>query len=199
MGLVFWTVLRSITNNPQSKGTFGEMIVTSMFTSKFFGEEERYLVNDLYFEDERGTHQIDHVLIYHKGIFVIETKHLEGMVQGDLESKEWANIVGGKRYPLYSPIRQNEMHVKVIRDFFEDKYKVFSIIVFTKENKPKGISDTLVNFSELKNYIINYPINEELSSETMQDIFIKLDNYKRNCTIKKEEHINYLHDDKHNK
>ncbi len=199
MGLIFWTVLRSITNDPTSKGTFGEMIVTSMLTSKFFGNEERYLVNNLYFEDSSGTHQIDHVLIYHKGIFVIETKHIEGVVKGDLNSKDWISINGGRQFPLYSPIKQNDTHVRVIKEFFENKFKFFSVVVFTKENKPKGIGDPVVNFSELKNYIINYPINEELSSETMQEIFTKLDTYKRNCTIKREEHINVLHDDKHNK
>ena len=195
MSLLFWTVLRSITNDPQSKGTFGEMIVTSMFTSKFFGNEERYLVNNLYFEDETGTHQIDHVLIYHKGIFVIETKHLEGAVQGDLESKEW--VTSFKR--IYSPVRQNATHVNVIKKFFEDKYPVFSVVVFTKENKPQGIGDPCVNFSELKNYIINYPSEGNLSSETMQEIYTKLDEYKRNCTIKQEEHVDYLNSNKHGK
>ena len=199
MSLLFWTVLRSITNDPRSKGSFGEMIVTSMFTSKFFGNEERYLVNNLYFEDENGTHQIDHVLIYHKGIFVIETKHLEGTVHGDIESKDWHTFSNGRKHRLYSPIVQNQTHVQVIRKFFEDKYQVFSVVVFTKENKPQGIGDPVVNFSELKNYIINYPVNEELSSEQMQDIYTKLDEYKRNCKIKLEEHIDYLNSNKHGK
>lgn len=199
MGLVFWTVLRSITNNPQTKGAFGEMIVTSMFTSKFFGEEERYLINDLYFADETGTHQIDHVLIYHKGIFVIETKHIEGVVCGDLAHKEWTIVNKGRQYRLYSPVAQNDTHVRVLKNFFEDKYKVFSIVVFTKENKPLNIGDPVVNFSELKNYIINYPIDDNLSSEQMQEIYIKLNDYKKNCTIKKEEHVDVLHDGKHDK
>ena len=199
MSLLFWTVLRSITNDPRSKGSFGEMIVTSMFTSKFFGNEERYLVNNLYFEDENGTHQIDHVLIYHKGIFVIETKHLEGTVHGDIESKDWHTFCNGRKHRLYSPIVQNQTHVQVIRKFFEDKYQVFSVVVFTKENKPQGIGDPVVNFSELKNYIINYPVNEELTSEQMQDIYTKLDEYKRNCKIKLEEHIDYLNSNKHGK
>lgn len=199
MSLLFWTVLNSITNDPQSKGSFGEMIVTSMFTSKFFGQEERYLINNLYFEDEFGTHQIDHILIYHKGIFVIETKHLEGVVLGDLGSKEWYSVIKGRKYPIYSPVRQNDTHVNVIKRFFNNEYKVFSVVVFTKENKPRDIGDPVINFSELKNYIINYPIDDELTSEQMQDIYTRLAEYKRNCKITKEEHINYLNDDKHNK
>ena len=197
MSLIFWTVLHSIANNPEDKGKFGEMIVTSMFTSKFFGEEERYLVNNLYFEDEFGTHQIDHVLVYHKGIFCIETKHLTGSVHGDKDNKDWYTITSGRKNRLYSPIKQNESHVRCLNEFFEGKYPIFSVVVFTKENKPLGVDDSLVNFSELKNYIINYPSTLDLSSEEMQEIYMKLDGYKRNCKISKEEHIDVLHDDKH--
>ena len=199
MSIVFWTLLNSIANDPQSKGTFGEMIVTSMFTSKFFGNEERYLVNNLYFEDETGTHQIDHVLIYHKGIFCIETKHLEGSVHGELNQKEWFTFTNGRKHRLYSPVAQNETHVQVLNNFFKGKYKIFSVVVFTKENKPVGMGEPVVNFSELKNYIINYPIDEDLSSDTMQEIYTKLNEYKKNCTIKQEEHVDVLHDGKHNK
>ena len=126
MSLLFWTILKSITNDPSSKGTFGEMIVTSMFTSKFFGEEERYLVNNVYFEDETGTHQIDHVLIYHKGIFCIETKHVDGIVVGDVEMKDWATMVSGRKYRLYSPVKQNETHVKCLNAFLNNQYPIFS-------------------------------------------------------------------------
>ena len=199
MSLLFWVALNSIVNDPSSKGNFGEMIVTSMFTSKFFGNEERYLVNNIYIADETGTHQIDHVLIYHKGIFVIETKHLEGTVIGSLGENNWMSVIGGRQYSFYSPIAQNETHVRVIKDFFNNEYKVFSIVVFTKENKPKDIGDPVVNFSELKNYIINYPIDDELTSEQMQAIYTKLSEYKKNCKITKVEHINNIQKDKHSK
>ena len=199
MSLIFWTVLHSIANNPEDKGKFGEMIVTSMFTSKFFGEEERYLVNNLYFEDETGTHQIDHVLIYHKGILCIETKHIEGVVVGDVERNNWNIINKGRSFRLYSPVQQNIAHVKCVNELFNKQFPVFSVVVFTKENKPKGIGNPVVNFSELKNYIINYPSETNLSSEEMQDIYLKLDAYKKNCTISKEEHIDVLHDGKHDK
>lgn len=199
MGLLFWTVLSSITNNPTSKGRFGEMIVTSMFTSKFFGDEERYLVNDFVLVDEKGAHQIDHILIYHKGIFVIETKHLEGQVFGELGEKDWYTQIGANKYPFYSPVKQNDTHVKVIRKFFDDQYNVFSVVVFTEENKPRGIGDPCVNFSELKNYIINFPINEELTSEQMQEIYLKLDAYKRNSKVTLKEDAESQHKDKHDK
>ena len=192
MGIIFWTALHSIMNNPENKGSFGEMIVTSMFTTKFFGEEERYLVNNLYFEDEKGTHQIDHVLIYHKGIFVIETKHLSGRILGGLEAKTWIINLKGRQYELYSPVLQNETHCKVLKNFFEGKYNVYSIVVFTNENKPSEIGDPVVNFSELKNYIINYPSEDNLSSEEMQDIYTRLSEYKKNCTISKREHIDVI-------
>ena len=55
----------NLVDTPQSRGTFGEMIVASIFDPRFFGEEEHYIVNDLLFETSDGkTHQIDHVVIY---------------------------------------------------------------------------------------------------------------------------------------
>ena len=127
MSLLFWTILRSITNDPNSQGTFGEMIVTSMFTSKFFGNEERYLVNNLFFEDTTGTHQIDHILIYHKGIFCIETRHIDGLIVGEVDGGHWGMMVNGKRHHLFNPVKQNSIHVKFLNEFFENKYPVFDV------------------------------------------------------------------------
>ena len=198
MGLLFWTALASIVRDTRNKGAFGEMIVTSMFTSKFFGEEERYLINDLYFERNGVTHQVDHILIYHKGIFVIETKHLSGITIGNLEDQHWQSIINNNSYDLYNPVLQNNTHCEVVAKFLNGKYKVYSIIVFTNENKPQDIPAPVINFSELKDYIINYPKNDNLSSEEMQNLDLKLKDYKENCTITSSEHIASLQD-KHGK
>lgn len=52
--------VRNSCNTKESKGAFGEMIVSSIFNNRYFGEEEHYLVNDIIFEYEGTTHQIDH-------------------------------------------------------------------------------------------------------------------------------------------
>jgi len=80
--------LANLLDNPQSRGTFGEMIVKSIFDPRFFGDEEHYLVNDIILQTPDGkTHQIDHVVIYRTGVFCIETKNIEGSILEFLEYK----------------------------------------------------------------------------------------------------------------
>ena len=80
----------SLMDTPQSRGTFGEMIVASIFDPRFFGEEEHYIVNDVIFGLPDGsTHQIDHVVIYRTGIFCIETKNIDGLIVGHPNAKNW--------------------------------------------------------------------------------------------------------------
>lgn len=84
----------SLLDSPQSRGTFGEMIVTSIFDPRFFGDEEHYLVNDIILEMPDGkTHQIDHVVIYKTGVFCIETKNIEGIILGNPNSKSWTVLM----------------------------------------------------------------------------------------------------------
>lgn len=184
-------ILYSLINNPQSNGTFGEMIVRSMFESKFFGNEERYLVNNIYFEDNDGTHQIDHILILHKGVFVLETKHINGKITIN-ENGTWTATYGPKTYDMVDPIRQNDHHCKVVKAFLGNQYNVHSVIVFTTENKPKDIADNVVNFSELKQYLLGLETGENISSEEMKQIHEWLTENKKDYTITPQEHIDNI-------
>ena len=170
----------SLMDTPQSRGTFGEMIVASIFDPRFFGEEEHYLVNDIILETPDGkTHQIDHVVIYKTGVFCIETKNIEGLILGNPNSKSWTVYNGGIPYEIYSPILQNKKHVAVLSEFTEWKYDIHSIVVFIKGNKPKDCGEEVLNLQELKDYIKNYPCQKEMTSEEMEEIYslliIKID------------------------
>ena len=184
-------ILYSLINNSQSNGTFGEMIVRSMFESRFFGNEERYLVNNIYFEDNDGTHQIDHILILHKGVFVLETKHINGKITIN-ENGTWTATYGPKTYDMVDPIRQNDHHCKVVKAFLGNQYNVHSVIVFTTENKPKDIADNVVNFSELKQYLLGLETGENITSEEMKQIHEWLTENKKDCTVTPQQHIDNI-------
>ena len=183
-----------LTDTPQSRGSFGEMITASIFSNRYFGDDEHYLVNNLIFETpDKKTHQIDHVLIYRKGIFCIESKNIDGLILGHPNVKDWKVYINGPDpYNLYNPIMQNKGHIKVLNEFLENKYDIHSIVVFTKGNKPKDCGDEVVNIQDLKNYVKNYPCNEELDSETMKEIFALLTDYKKDGTISIKEHIDKI-------
>jgi len=176
-------------DTPQSRGTFGEMIVASIFDPRFFGEEEHYLVNNLLFETEnKQTHQIDHVVIYKTGIFCIETKNIEGLILGHPQVKTWKVYISANQYEIYNPILQNKKHVCVLSGFL-NYYDIHSIIVFIKGNKPKDCGDEVLNIQELKDYIKNYHCETPLSSEQMQEIYNYLTNHKQNNEITTKQHI----------
>ena len=186
--------MANLMDTPQSRGTFGEMIVASIFDPRFFGDEEHYIVNNIIFEtDDGNTHQIDHVVIYKTGIFCIETKNIEGRIVGNPNDKIWKVHNGGEPYDILNPILQNNKHVMVLSEFIEWKTAVHSIIVFVKGNKPKGCpSYEIIDLQYLKDYVKNYPCDKELTSEEMKEIYDMLTTYKEDANISLEEHLKNL-------
>ena len=75
------------------------------------------LLTDIMIKGERGTTQIDHILIGRKGIFVIETKDYSGLIYGEEYSKYWTQIINKNSNEFYNPIRQNYGHVKALERY----------------------------------------------------------------------------------
>ena len=193
-------LLRSIAylmDTKESRGTFGEMIVASIFNPRFFGEGEHYVVNDVIFETPDGaTHQIDHIVIYKTGIFCIETKNIEGLILGHPNVKKWKIYCGKESYEIFNPILQNKKHVAVLSEFINWKYDIHSIVVFIKGNKPKDCGEEVLNLQELKDYVKNYSCREELGSEDMKEVYASLTTYKQESSITHAEHIQNVKDNK---
>lgn len=185
-------LLYSLTNTPEARGSFGEMIVASIFHDRYFGKEEHYLVNNLIFETTDGsTHQIDHVAIYKTGIFCIETKNLNGLVVAHPILKTWKVYTSAsQQYDIFNPIIQNKGHINVLSEFLGNKYNIHSAIVFVKCNKPDDCGDEVLNLNELEGYIKNYPCSKELTSEEMKRIYNLLTCHKDVTNISTIEHIN---------
>lgn len=192
--IILLQYLAHLVDNPQSRGTFGEMIVGSIFDPRFFGNEDHYLVNDVILGTPDGkTHQIDHVVIYKTGVFCIETKNIEGLIVGHPNVNPWKVYVGNNEpHDLFNPIMQNKAHVKVLSEFLEFKYDVHSIIVFVKSNKPKDCGSEVLDLQELKDYVKNYQCDKELTSEQMKEIYTSLTTYKEGTGFTKEEHVDNI-------
>ena len=153
-------------NDAENKGVFGEMIVSSVFDPRYFGQEEHYIVNDVNIIDERGNnHQIDHVVICSNGIFCIETKHMSGSILGYVDRKEWYQLSYGRSNPFYNPLMQNATHARVLSRYLSNKWSIHQIVVFTRENKPNLKVEGLLNLSELRAYVHEYQSNYYLTSD----------------------------------
>jgi hypothetical protein len=112
--IVFWFVLK--TNNKNHKiiqGKKGEEIVARSLNFWLKRSNKTYVYNDITLHTKRGTTQIDHLVLSRKGVFVIETKFLNGWIYGDEDSHHWTHINGLKqKNSIYNPLFQNHSHVR---------------------------------------------------------------------------------------
>lgn len=105
--------------------------------------EDYYVFNDLLIREGNYTTQVDHVVISHCGVFVLETKNVHGKVYGSENTEFWKQYLpetGYKRYgftkehQFRNPIWQNEGHIKTLRRLvFGNDLPIYNIVVFPNE------------------------------------------------------------------
>lgn len=97
IGLLIVSVL-IIIFTPKIKGIIGESTVATVLST--LPREEYHVLNNIMLKTERGTTQIDHVVISIYGIFVIETKNYKGWILGTDNAEQWIENIYGKKYPF---------------------------------------------------------------------------------------------------
>lgn len=132
-------------NSPQQKGKRGEAVVSHTLMQL---PEEYHLLNDVIIRTERGTTQIDHIVVSRYGIFTIETKNYRGEIYGDDNRQQWTQlIVTEVRYRrkwyktytyvtknrFYNPVKQSLGHAYEIKKNLQDwpRLEVIPIVAFT--------------------------------------------------------------------
>jgi restriction system protein len=109
------SLLRDFLRSPKVKGRIGEVFV-SVAALKRLDPKVYRVFNDLVLPrpDGKGTTQIDHVVVSPFGIFVIETKNYEGWIFGDENSRQWTQVIYGKKSRFQNPLHQNALHVRAL-------------------------------------------------------------------------------------
>jgi restriction system protein len=112
------------------KGWFGE--VQGILAKKIFLDPKVYAdINNITIPTGNGTTQIDHVIISKYGIFVVETKNMDGWIFGNDKSPQWTQSIFGKKYKFQNPLHQNIRHIKALSEFLGiNQSKLFSIVMF---------------------------------------------------------------------
>jgi len=105
-------------------------------------KENKYL-SDILVPNQKaksGYSQIDHVVITHYGIFVIETKNYQGTIYGGKDRNTW--LVNGK-FKMMNPFSQNFGHIQSLKSLIDKKFEdnFISIVSFTKRCTLKIDSD----------------------------------------------------------
>ena len=95
----------------ESKVNDGELLVRLELMEHY---RDWMLLNDVLLPSGQGTTQIDHILVSPGGVFLIETKDMNGWLFGSPGQKNWTQSFKAKKYPLYNPLLQNEGHAKAL-------------------------------------------------------------------------------------
>ena len=109
--------------------------------------DDYHIINDVVFKTNKGTTQIDHIVVSKYGVFAIETKNYRGEIYGDDNREEWTQIIvtevtyqrkWWKTYTyvtknhFYNPVKQSMGHAFRIKEILKD-YKhlpIVPIVVF---------------------------------------------------------------------
>ncbi len=129
---------RNVLAQPKVKGFLGE------YNVRFHLRHEKYILYNLVLGTDKKT-QIDHILINSKGVFVIETKNYAGLIKGTETDFYWKQYIYGEEKEFYNPIKQNNYHIKKLKERLKNiDVPYHSIVAFSKKAKLAVISKTKV-------------------------------------------------------
>lgn len=185
---IFWHGIKQL--GEQDKGRDGERKVAKFLAKK--KPPKRFVFNDSIFGNKNSSVQIDHIVIQRNGVFVIETKNYSGVITGDDASVNWTQIMafGKKTYTFYSPVRQNESHVRFLTAILPNGVPVYHVVVFVQNNAEYVKSRYACNFYELKRFLAKP--NTRISDDQMRLCKAKIAAALANSTANLETHIAYV-------
>ena len=141
----------------------GEQIVTDVL--KLSLSEDNYaLLSNVTLpitddNNQKGTSQVDHILISTRGVFVIETKHYRGSIVGTHKAKQWYQYTQFDKHSFQNPLLQNFSHLMAIESITGfSHHDMHNVVSFTgnaefKSERPNGV----LKSSELKAFIESFP------------------------------------------
>lgn len=135
------------------RANMGEALVADAISAGF--QRPHVLLNNVTFESDKGTTQIDHILVADTGIFVIETKHYSGWIFGGPNDSQWTQVIYRKKSRFQNPIRQNYGHVRSLQSLFTLSDEAFiPVVVFTGDAEFKSdLGPTVLKFDDLISYL----------------------------------------------
>ena len=135
------------------KGWVGE--IQGTLAKKIFLDAQAYVdVNNVTIPTSNGTTQIDHVIVSRYGVFVVETKNMNGWIFGDEKSPQWTQSIFGKNFKFQNPLHQNYRHTKALSQFLGiDHSKFISVVMFWGDCELKTALPSNVMTSGYTSYI----------------------------------------------
>jgi len=146
--------------------------------------------------DERGTTEIDEILVTPSGVFVVEAKDYGAWIYGNENDENWTAVyANGEKHPFQNPIRQNYRHIRALESFLRTTRSVFSsIVVFSPRSRlmtalpPQVLTSDHVGF-------VRSQVDVRLSPEEFDKICVSLDSLKVTSDIASfDRHVKQLNE-----
>lgn len=109
-------------------------------------------------ESAGASIEVDHILINHAGVFVIETKGMSGVIDGDPQEDYWRQVLRNTENRFFSPIRQNDIHVRAISKLVGDGIPVHSVVVFTSAKFSRTMPPNVLHIRDLRRYLKQFKV-----------------------------------------
>lgn len=172
----------------QSRGDKGEQKVISVLNEQ---KEYAKVINNLTLDGQSGmTHQIDHIYICDRGVFVIESKSYYGKINVNLNDSIWIKEVKNKRERMPNPITQNKSHVRIVKRTLNKDYPIVSVVVFTLNNAPYFPNENVINLDDLSLFLQEYPLPKVLNKQEIDNIESVL--LKHESYTNMDDHLNNI-------
>lgn len=168
----------------RNRGKEGEVLVAKVL-SKLDG---KFINNYIFLDRFDKSHQIDHIFISRRGVFIIETKNYSGMIFGKENQENWVQVLayGNVKNKFYNPVKQNETHYKMIKALIRFKYiPIYSCVVFVHGDLTGVEAEDVFNLDYLHDFIEEKPIK---ISESQVDMIYNFLDDKRAKEISDDEH-----------
>lgn len=133
--LRFWWViptllLFSALKTPWFKGWLGESLVKFAAWLRL-PADTYHAFHNITLPTPEGTTQIDHIFVSRFGIFVVETKNMNGWIFGGQHQPRWTQKLFRKSFQFQNPLRQNHKHTKALEEALDvPSQAIHSVIVF---------------------------------------------------------------------
>ena len=177
---------------PKFRGFMGEFWVREELRK--LPKNKYKVLNDIMISDNRGTHQIDHIVISQFGVFVIEMKNYYGLIKGSDFDNKWCQYLGKHKSYFLNPIHQNYGHIKSLLNIVDlDEDKFISIVCFSNQANVKVKSNCLITQTDfLRRDILKYNkivIKSDLNE--IEDIILANNITDKNL---RKKHVNKIKD-----
>jgi restriction system protein len=154
-------VIGTIFKSSWFKGVMGEFSINISIKNNL-NPEKYYLLKNVTIPCDGGTTQIDHVIVSEFGVFVLETKNMQGWIFGNERQKTWTQQIYKHKTKFQNPLHQNYKHVKTLQQLLElTDEQIYSLVIFVgnstfKTEMPENVTTgrTFLKFIQAKTNVV---------------------------------------------